>query len=172
MIRLHRCTANDLPTLTKISRETFVTAFEKDNNPDDFAVYVAQAFSSKTLKEQLEDPDTLFYFVYDEHDVLVGYVKINQNEAQTELKEPTSVELERIYVLQQYQGKNIGSELLRKVIELAQTWKKRALWLGVWEHNPRAIRFYQRHGFVKFGEHPYFIGNDEQTDWLMRLQLN
>ena len=172
MIRLYRCTAKDLPTLAKISRETFVTAFEKDNNPDDFEVYVSEAFSSKTLKRQLEDPNTLFYFAFDEQDVLVGYVKINQNEAQTELKKKTSVELERIYVLPQYQGKNIGSQLLQKVIDLARTWKKKLLWLGVWEHNPRAIRFYERHGFIKFGEHPYFIGNDEQTDWLMRLELS
>lgn len=172
MIQFRKCSLNDLTTLTKISRDTFVTAFEKDNNPDDFIEYITHAFSSETLKAQLKDPDTHFYFAYDEQNVLVGYVKINQNNAQTELKEPTSIELERIYVLQQYQGKNIGSELLRKVIELAQTWKKKTLWLGVWEHNPRAIRFYQRHGFVKFGEHPYFIGKDKQTDWLMRLELS
>ncbi|UJH68985.1 GNAT family N-acetyltransferase [Allomuricauda sp. SCSIO 65647] len=170
MIRLHQCTVNDLPALAKISKETFVAAFEKDNDPEDFIAYVNEAFSVETLKKQLENNDAFFYFVYGD-DELVGYFKINQNGAQTELKDASSLELERIYVLPEHQGKNVGGLIVQEVVELAKKMGKKTLWLGVWEHNPKAIRFYEKHGFEKFGEHPYFIGNDEQTDWLMRLAL-
>jgi ribosomal protein S18 acetylase RimI-like enzyme len=81
------------------------------------------------------------------------------------------MELERIYVVPEYQGKGIGADILKQILIHAKEWNKKYLWLGVWEHNPKAISFYQRHGFQKFGEHPYFIGNDKQTDWLLRLDL-
>ncbi len=171
MIRLHQCSVDNLPALVKISKETFVAAFEKDNDPEDFVTYVNEAFSIETLKRQLENKDAFFYFVYSD-DELVGYFKINQNRAQTELKDTSSLELERIYVLPEHQGKNIGGLIVQKVVELAKKMGKRMLWLGVWEHNHDAIRFYQKKGFEKFGEHPYFIGNDEQTDWLMQLALS
>lgn len=103
--------------------------------------------------------------------VLVGYFKLNFNKAQTDVKLPGSVELERIYVIQSHQGKQIGATILKKAKKMLNLKQKSFLWLGVWEHNKEAIRFYQRHGFYQFGTHPYFIGNDEQTDWLMRYDL-
>ena len=103
--------------------------------------------------------------------VLVGYFKLNTKEAQTESLGSTSVEIERIYVLEEYQGKQIGKHMLFKIIEMAKEKQMRFIWLGVWQMNTSAIRFYERHSFVKFDTHPYYIGNDKQTDWLMRLDL-
>ena len=92
--------------------------------------------------------------------------------AQTDGKLVDSIELERIYVIASYQGKRLGEEILNQIKHIALQRKKNSLWLGVWEHNQRAIKFYQRNAFKKFGTHPYFIGNDEQTDWLMRFDLS
>ncbi|MFD2100260.1 GNAT family N-acetyltransferase [Flagellimonas iocasae] len=169
-LNFRQCKISDLDALVKISKDTFIAAFEKDNDPSDFQEYLQKAFSPERLGTELKNPDSIFYFVFDS-ETLVGYFKLNKESAQTDVHEENAIELERIYVTQAYQGKKIGSEMLTEILNLSKRLKKDYLWLGVWEHNPKAIRFYQRHGFQKFGEHPYYIGNDKQTDWLLRLDL-
>lgn len=164
------CTEKNLQNLVDISKKTFISAFETQNNPEEFKVYINKAFSKEQLKKELLHPSVRFYFVYKEN-ILVGYFKLNTKEAQTEPLGDNSMEIERIYVLDAYQGQNIGKEILFKIIEMAKKEYKTFLWLGVWEMNTSAIRFYERYGFVKFGSHPYYVGNDKQTDWLMRLDL-
>ena len=102
---------------------------------------------------------------------MVGYLKINFGTAQSDIEDDSALELERIYVSKEFQGRQIGSQTLTKVLELAKNQNKQYVWLGVWEQNQGAIRFYERYGFIKFGEHPYYIGSDKQTDWLMRYDL-
>jgi len=164
------CAEKDLQDLVEISIKTFVSAFEKQNDPEDFKTYIHKAFSKEQLEKELLDPDVRFYFVYKENN-LVGYYKLNSKNAQTEPLGDDSIEIERIYVLDEYQGQNIGMDMLLKIIDIAKNEKNIFLWLGVWEKNTSAIRFYERYGFIKFGTHPYIIGNDIQTDWLMRLNL-
>ncbi|MEK6152773.1 GNAT family N-acetyltransferase [Flavobacteriaceae bacterium 3-367] len=166
--RLLKCTIKDAEQLAAISRKTFVDAFEKDNDPEDFKTYMDTAFSQDSLLRELKDPDVSFYFVY-LHGCLAGYFKINENNAQTDIRDKTALELERIYVLSEYQGKKLGEWMLRQVSRLTSERGKTYLWLGVWEKNTGAIRFYEKHGFIKFGTHPYYIGKDRQIDWLMRL---
>jgi ribosomal protein S18 acetylase RimI-like enzyme len=164
------CSQSNLQELVEISRKTFISAFEKQNNPEDFKAYINKAFSKEQLNKELSLPNVSFYFVY-KGNVLVGYFKLNEKEAQTEPFDDTSIEIERIYVLEEFQGQQLGKEMLQKIIEMAKQSKKKFIWLGVWEKNTLAIRFYERYGFEKFGTHPYIIGNDVQTDWLMRLDL-
>ncbi|MBT8300610.1 MAG: GNAT family N-acetyltransferase, partial [Maribacter sp.] len=102
---------------------------------------------------------------------LVGYLKLNVNEAQSDLKGEDSIELERIYVVREFQGKGIGKEMLAYAKRLAAKTTKAFLWLGVWERNKGAIKFYKQNGFSKFGMHPYYVGKDKQMDWLMRFDL-
>ncbi|MDT0606174.1 GNAT family N-acetyltransferase [Croceitalea rosinachiae] len=164
------CSEKDLEQLIKVSRETFISSFEKDNDPKDFKNYITHAFSKEVLLEQLRDKGSDFYFVHNQKNLL-GYFKINEFGAQSELKESNGLELERIYVIERYQGSKIGLKILEKVFALAKQKSKTYIWLGVWEQNERAIKWYQKHKFKKFGTHPYLIGNDEQTDWLMRKEL-
>ncbi|WP_067029789.1 GNAT family N-acetyltransferase [Allomuricauda sp. CP2A] len=169
-LSFRQCTISDLDTLVIISKDTFAAAFEKDNDPADFQDYIQNAFSPEKLNKELENPNSIFYFVFDD-ETLVGYFKLNTGTAQTDVHDKNAMELERIYVVQAYQGKKIGAQMLSEILNLVRKLKKAYVWLGVWEHNPKAIRFYQRHGFQKFGEHPYYIGEDKQTDWLLRLDL-
>ncbi|TFG76622.1 MAG: GNAT family N-acetyltransferase [Flavobacteriales bacterium] len=169
-LRLERCGLNGLNELVHLSRKTFKDAFEKDNDPEDFKAYMEVAFDREKLKGELSSKDSYFFFAYVD-DVLAGYIKLNQNQNQTDIKLLQSMELERIYVSEPYQGKKIGEWLLAKAKQITAEREKTFLWLGVWEKNAKAIAFYQRHGFVKFGTHPYYIGKDEQTDWLMRFDL-
>nr|WP_297784536.1 GNAT family N-acetyltransferase [uncultured Allomuricauda sp.] len=164
------CVTTDLDTLVQISKSTFTAAFEKDNDPDDFQAYIQEAFHPDKLKKELADKNSLFHFVFDD-EKMVGYFKLNIGTAQTDVYDPNALEIERIYVLGDHQGKKIGSWMLQEITSMAKGLGKEYIWLGVWEHNPKAISFYQRHGFSKFGEHPYYIGQDKQTDWLLRLEL-
>lgn len=164
------CTIADLDLLTDISKKTFEAAFEKDNNPEDFKNYVETAFSRERLLTEMENEESFFYFVYSNQD-LVGYFKLNLESAQTDVNDSNSIELERVYVLAAYQGMGIGASILEEVLRLARAKSLVYVWLGVWEHNPGAIRFYQRYGFKKFSTHSFYIGQDKQTDWLLRLDL-
>lgn len=164
------CTIEDLPLLVSLSRTTFAAAFETQNNPDDFNHYMDTAFHPDQLGRELRNPMSRFFFVRADGE-LAGYAKVNEGDAQTDLKHADGIELERIYVRQDFQGRKIGEWILRQVIGHAREQAKNYLWLGVWEANTAAIRFYERYGFTKMGTHPYYIGKDRQTDWLMRLDL-
>lgn len=170
-LRLQKCGLDQLDLLVDISIKTFEDAFEKDNNPEDFASYLDFAFNPDRIAAEVKDKDSNFYFVYLNTE-MVGYFKLNQMEAQTDIKDGDALELERIYVLKEFQGKQIGKWMLEQIIILAKDKGKSFVWLGVWEHNTKAIAFYEMYGFQKFGTHPYYIGTDKQTDWLMRLNIN
>jgi ribosomal protein S18 acetylase RimI-like enzyme len=87
------------------------------------------------------------------------------------LKDKTALEIERIYVLKDFHGKSVGQMLYKKALEIAQMKKVSYVWLGVWEENPRAISFYKKNGFVEFDKHIFKLGDDEQTDIMMKLIL-
>jgi ribosomal protein S18 acetylase RimI-like enzyme len=165
-----KCSLFDLDKLIEISKVTFITAFEKLNNPNDFKTYITSSFSEEKMKSELLNPHSTFYFVY-VYDALVGYFKLNEKGAQNEKFDKASIELERIYVKEAFQGNEIGKEMLFKAIEIAKTKETSFLWLGVWEHNDRAIRFYERYNFKKYTTHPYYLGKDKQTDWILKLDL-
>ncbi len=166
-----KCTLLNLDQLVRISRKTFVDAFEKDNDPKDLRTYCDFAFDRNKLSQELTNPNTTFYFAYiDEH--LAGYFKLNELEAQTDIKSQESIELERIYVLEGFQGQKIGKKMLNEAMNLGSRRNKAYIWLGVWEKNTDAIRFYQKHGFLKFNTYPFYIGEGRQTDWLMRYDLS
>lgn len=169
-LRIQACKPENLDLLVQISRSTFNEAFRHQNNPEDFVQYLDTAFHPGQLNKELQNADSFFYFVFDE-ETLAGYFKLNQGNAQTELGEDDGLELERIYVIKKFQGRKIGQWMLSRILELAGDLGKSYVWLGVWEHNPQAIRFYEKQGFRKFGTHPYLVGSDRQTDWLMRIEL-
>ena len=164
------CSIDDLTTLIDIAKSTFVAAFKKDNNPDDFETYITSAFSEKKFKSELLNPNSTFYFAYVNND-LIGYFKLNEKEAQNEKFDQEGVELERIYILEAFQKQRLGEKLLYKALEITKAKKAAFLWLGVWEQNNDAIRFYEKHGFTKFSTHPYYLGNDKQIDWLLKRNL-
>ncbi len=170
-LKLEKCDIHHLEKLLQISRETFCAAFAADNNPDDFRTYIQEAFSEKTLEKELRNMDSFFFFVY-VGSTLVGYFKLNEGVAQNEFQNPNEVELERIYVLEKYQGKKIGLWMLNTIKKMCLQRGKTYVWLGVWEENKRAIAFYKKQGFTKIETHPYFVGKDKQTDWLMRFDLS
>ena len=140
------------------------------NDPIDFQNYILKAFNLEQIRSELTTNDSEFHLLYQDK-VLVGYFKINIYQAQTDIKDNEGMELERIYVLSDFQGNGHGRYMIEAAKEHAKRQHKNYLWLGVWKENKSAVRFYQENGFRIFGEHPYYIGNDKQIDWLMRYDL-
>ena len=161
---------SDLAQLQKIGKTTFVETFTEHNTKEDLDKYLEESFSNEKLLAELINPDSTFYFAEIEDNV-VGYLKINFGDSQTELKENEALEIERIYVLQKFHGKKIGQALYEKASSIAKEMKVNYLWLGVWEENHRALHFYKKNGFVPFDTHIFKLGNDEQTDIMMKLEL-
>lgn len=170
-IEIRKINLNDLVKLQEISRKTFQETFAAYNSPENMKSYLEEALSIEQLKAELEDENSAFYFAEQDEQV-IGYLKINYGAAQTELKNSQALEIERIYVSKEFHGKNVGQLLYDKAIEIAKQKASEYVWLGVWEKNARAISFYEKNGFVEFDKHLFKLGDDEQTDLMMKLKLN
>ena len=159
-----------LEILQRIGRDTFFETFAAVNTAEDMQLYLDATFSFEKIHAELTNPHSLFYLAWN-GDEPVGYLKLNFPQAQSDLKDESSLEIERIYVKAACHGKNVGQLLYEKAQEVAIAAGKSYIWLGVWEHNHRAIAFYTKWGFEKFGDHPFVLGADVQTDWWMRRKL-
>ena len=169
-INIVAVTVNEISQLQDISRQTFYESFSSVNTEENMTQYLAEAYSLDKLTDELNNQNSSFYFAV-VNDKIIGYLKLNFGNSQTELKQDNALEIERIYVLQEFHGKNIGQLLFEKAMELGIQKKADYVWLGVWEENPRAISFYKKNGFVEFDKHIFRLGDDEQTDIMMKLQF-
>ncbi len=170
-IDIKKVTLGDINLLQEISMQTFFETFSAVNTEADMAKYLEEELSLKKLTAELNNKNSEFYFAT-LNDNIIGYLKLNFGQAQTELRNDNALEVERIYVLQEFLGQNVGQLLYEKAIQAAKQRNADYVWLGVWEKNPRAIRFYKKNGFVEFDKHIFKLGNDEQTDIMMKLVLN
>ena len=162
--------SNEITSLQKVGRQTFFETFSQTNTEENMQKYLEESFSSNKLLGELNNPDSLFYFAK-YSDEIVGYLKLNFGHSQTELNDNEALEIERIYVLKDFQGKKIGQKLYEKAVEVAKQNKVKYIWLGVWEKNQKAIDFYEKNGFVPFDKHIFVLGDDEQTDIMMKMEL-
>lgn len=169
-INIRKVTLNDIDQLQKIGRQTFSETFSGDNSEEDMKKYLDEHFSIEKLTNELQNPDSEFYFAVLDNTV-IGYLKLNFGESQTELKDNKALEIERIYVPKEYHGQSVGQVLYEKAIQVARHKEVDYVWLGVWEENHRALRFYKKNGFAEFDKHIFRLGNDEQTDIMMKLPL-
>lgn len=169
-ITVTQATVADAEALTALSITTFVDAFAADNLKEDMDKYIAEAMTVAKLSAELADADNKFFLLH-YNNTLVGYAKMRTIEIPEKLKDRRPIELERIYVLQQYHSKKLGAALMDFCLSYACTNGYDVLWLGVWRNNHRAISFYKKYGFEFFGSHPFLLGNDLQTDELMMKLL-
>ena len=169
-IEIIRITKIDIDQLQKIGRETFYETFSESNTEENMRNYLETGFSIDKITTELNDENAEFYFAKIENNV-IGYLKLNFGASQTELKSEKAIEIERIYVLKEYHGQKVGQILYDKAIEIAKKKNAEFIWLGVWEENPRAINFYKKNGFIEFDKHIFKLGDDEQTDIMMKLNL-
>jgi ribosomal protein S18 acetylase RimI-like enzyme len=160
----------EIAQLQAIGRQTFAETFAESNSAENMTKYLEEAYAYEKLSSELNDPNSLFYLASFQ-DEIIGYLKLNFGTAQTEIKDNKALEIERIYVAKAFHGQKFGQLLYNKAIEVAKEKKVNYIWLGVWEENHRAIRFYTKYGFKAFDKHVFILGADAQTDIMMKLEL-
>lgn len=160
----------DLQLLQEISKRTFYDSFAALNTAENMKFHLDNHFTRDKLTAEILNRDSKFFFAIQDG-APVGYLKINGGEAQTILPNDQAIEIERIYVDRLFKGGGIGKIFISKAIEWATNRQAEYLWLGVWEHNDSAIRFYEKNDFEKFGAHIFRLGDDDQTDLLFRKML-
>jgi diamine N-acetyltransferase len=164
MFSIRIATAVDADALAELGRRTFRETFAKDNTPEDMALYLAEHFGGGLQRAELEDGSALFLLLEAEG-FPAGYVKLRRGPANARGGRP--LEICRFYVDQKWHGRGAALQLMEAIDALATRDGHDDVWLAVWEHNARAIRFYLKHGFTRVGDQPFRLGADVQTDWLM-----
>jgi ribosomal protein S18 acetylase RimI-like enzyme len=171
LIKIIKVQPEETTDLRTISRSTFYETFKDSNSEEDMNHYLENDLSLSQLEDELKNPISEFYFAK-EGELIVGYLKITFHNGHELPQSEKGMEIERVYVSKNYLGTSVGKVLLEKSILSAQENNCNYIWLGVWEHNQRAILFYEKNGFVKFGIKKFKLGCDIQTDFLMKLDLN
>ncbi len=169
-ISVKEASINDAEVISKLSTETFFETYSWYNTKQNMLEYTQKYFSIEQTKKDFAETNTRFFMAYAEKE-LMGYAKLRIFEHIEELKGKRHIEVERIYVQKKHQDKKVGYAIIKKCIEFAKTKNYEIIWLGVWEQNLKALAFYIRVGFEKFGLHTFHLGNDAQSDYLMKLDL-
>lgn len=164
-------TSNDLKDLQNISRETFKKTFDPFTAPDDMKRFLEEAYADKKLLAEINNPHSRFFFLLVEDEV-AGYLKINDEDAQTESVKPNALEVERIYLRNKFQHKGLGLVLIKLAEKIAREENRDYMWLGVYEKNINAQKFYKRDGFEKVSQHVYQVGDDPQIDYILAKNLH
>jgi ribosomal protein S18 acetylase RimI-like enzyme len=161
---------NDAELIADISRRTFYDTFATLNTKENMDKFMSETFTKAALMKEVGEPGNIFLLAYDGEEP-VGYAKIRENNIPPELGISNALEISRIYATTNSIGKGVGKALMQKCIEIAMEKKEAAIWLGVFQENHRAIDFYTKWGFEKFGTHVFMLGDDPQKDWLMKKTL-
>lgn len=167
---LRKCTMDDFEVLREISIRTYYETFAHLSTPKDMQAYLDETFEINKLRGELNNLNSDFFFLYF-NDILAGYLKLNEVPSQTDISDSSALEIERIYVVSEFQGEGFGRYLMEQAIAIATERKKKYVWLGVWEKNEKAIHFYKKNGFYEIGTHTFVMGEDVQTDYIMRKDL-
>lgn len=172
-----KCGLEDWQLLQKVSIQTFTDTYQDKNDPKNFQCHIITAFNESQLKKELNHSNCEFYFlrlggqVLKKENEVVGYLKLNVLDAQSEFMSAEYLEIERIYVLKQFHKEGFGKMLVDFAKKKAFEKRKKKIWLGVWEKNPNAIGFYLKMGFEKTGTHIFKVGEEEQLDFVMELKV-
>jgi diamine N-acetyltransferase len=171
-IEIRQAICDDAKLLTDLSYTTFWDAFahHPKNAPDDLAHYMRQAFSIEQITVELACAKSIF-LIGEIEEKPAGYAKLIVDTIEPGITAERPVELSRLYSHQEYLGKGVGQNLMDACFERARKDGRDVMWLGVWEHNPRAQRFYEKNGFRVVGRHTFQLGSDAQTDLLMQKEL-
>lgn len=169
-IRIKEASTADAGLIADLSRQTFYDSFAGDNTPENMDQFMKEQFTREKLMEEVGVVGNIFLLAY-AGDEVVGYVRLRETTNPLLIANGPAIEIARIYAMHHSIGKGVGSALMQRCIEIAREKNTQVIWLGVWEKNQKAITFYTKWGFEKFSEHVFMLGNDAQTDWLMKKIL-
>jgi GNAT superfamily N-acetyltransferase len=171
-MNIRQARVEDAGPLAELAFTTFWDAFagHPKNAPHDLDAYMQQAFNVEQVASELADPKSVFLLA-EIDGTLAGYSKLVIDYIEPGVTAERPVELNRLYSRQEFLGKGVGQGLMDECFERARRHGHDVMWLGVWEYNPRAQRFYEKNGFRVCGKHTFLLGSDPQTDLLMQKEL-
>lgn len=164
---IRAATAADAPTIAALAARVFVETFAPDNKRENIDAYVSAAFAVERVRRELEDPSSVTLIAEHEGSA-IGYARLERGAAPESIGGTAPIELVRLYVDASYHGGGTGSALMRAALGAARGAGCDVIWLGVWERNARAQAFYRKWGFERAGEHGFQLGDELQTDYLLR----
>ena len=194
-ISLRQASAADAAALAALAHRVFHDTFAAQNDPHDMALYLAASFGESLQRAEIEHPQMQTFLaeahVGDESPRLIGYAQLHRSEPPPCVIDRSAIEIKRFYIDHHWHGRGVATRLMETTCAFAaapafahagrQTsskspspesgWSAKTIWLGVWEHNPRAIAFYRKCGFTHVGAHEFLFGNDLQSDWVMVKSL-
>jgi diamine N-acetyltransferase len=157
---------SDAGALAALARRTFSETFAAANDPADLSAFLEATYGPEIQRAELRDP-ALTYLVAEDGGSLVAYAMLRRGTPLPCITDPSAIELQRFYVASEGHGTGLSQRLMTACIDAARATGATTLFLGVWEHNPRAIRFYEKTGFTTVGEHTFLVGSDEQRDLVL-----
>jgi diamine N-acetyltransferase len=165
-LQIRVATTGDAAAITEIATRVFVRAFAPDNTPENLAAYVPTAFSEAVQRRELDDPMCVYLLAYVDG-ALAAFALLRVGATDAAVHGDAPVEIQRFYVDHDFHGQGLAAHLMEACVATAQERGGRTLWLGTWEKNARAIRFYEKCGFTDVGTHPFVMGSEVQTDRVM-----
>lgn len=169
-LKIEAVPLDDAVGLSELSRMCYLATFEGTCSEADMLAYLDSAYASERLAQELAEEDAHFYYLKDGAAIL-GYLKLNQKDQQSEVQPRNWLEIERLYIRPGQQGRGLGSVLMDFALSKAGDWGCPYIWLGVWEDNLKAQAFYKKYGFERFSEHAFVMGETVQCDWLLKRPL-
>ena len=170
-VTIRRATLKDAATLSALSKQTFFYTFTGTCTEADMEQFLEDYFNLDQVKSELRNENDFFFFA-EIDGIPAGYIRMMEDYSNFELmKKWKALELKRIYVDKKFHGKGVAKDLINFVEAFARENKYEVVWLGVWEHNLRAKRFYEKNGFTDSGYmHNFPIGDTPQYDnWLWKV---
>jgi len=169
-LNIRIATTEDAALIADLSQRTFYDTFAAANTKANMDKFLREQFSRELLIEEVGAPGNIFLLA-EYNGQIAGYARLREDNNPPELAGSATLEIARIYAVQEMIGMGIGKALMQQSVDIAREKNKKLIWLGVWEKNQPAIDFYTRWGFEKFSEHPFIVGDDVQTDWLMKRSV-
>ena len=169
-LRIRVATADDASLIAKFGAETFVASFSAQNTPENLAKHIAGAFGEEIQKRELSDP-AVTYLIAEQYGRTAGYAQVREGDAPECVTGPAPIEVRRFYVRHEFHGSGIAQALMDACADEARRRRTYTIWLGVWDQNPRAIRFYTKCGFQDVGSQTFMLGDDPQQDRVLCWRL-
>lgn len=160
----------DTEAMRAVAIESYIKTFADSNTPENMEAFLSEVYSLEKLEAEFYEPGSVL-FLASEAEVVIGFLRLRLNDEVSRQLGTNTIELQRLYIHSMHQGKKAGYLLMEKAMEYAKTTKFDWIWLGVWERNFVAQKFYQRWGFERFGEHVFQMGDDPQIDWVLKKNL-
>jgi ribosomal protein S18 acetylase RimI-like enzyme len=163
-------TEKDITQLRELAIRIYRDTFSISNTTENMDAFIAKDYSIESFQKEFHEEGSSYFFAL-ENDIPVGYLRLRKNPEAESYLGPNTIELHRLYVDINFQGKQVGALLMQHALDVAKSLKVDWIWLGVWEHNPKAQKFYFKWGFERFAEHVFHMGDEDQTDWLLKKKI-